>query len=233
MDLNAAIDIIVKDLDEAREIIDDLKRYSGVPEFQIELAKSKCKSASEVIKSLKNKLVNNPSSTSEKTIVKEEIHLEKSTDKENVSVPAPEEVPKEVISHNIQEAPPVIKEKPAPSARKHADSAIIADQFSNRPESYIEKLSSGKHDDDVLEIIKLKPLSRIDEAIGISDKFLFIREIFNGNQESYNQAINKLESVGNLSDAMAVIMSYTGDNTSGETVKMLIDLIKRKFPSNE
>ena len=65
----------------------------------------------------------------------------------------------------------------------------------------------------ILEILKTKPLSSLDEAIGINDKFLFIREIFDGNQEPYNQAIQKLESVGSLSDAMAIIMSYTGDNT--------------------
>ena len=54
MDFNATIDIIIKDLNEAREIIDDLKKYPGVPELQVELAKSKCKSASEVIALLKN-----------------------------------------------------------------------------------------------------------------------------------------------------------------------------------
>jgi hypothetical protein len=232
MDLNAAIDIIIRDLNEAREIIDDLKRYPEVPEFQVELAKSKCKSASEVIALLKNQTVK-PSPVKEKPILKEETHQENVVDKPNVAVPAPEAAPKEVVLQKIPEAPPVAKEEPGPAPRKHADSAIIADQFSNRPESYNEKLSSRKHDDDVLEIIKLKPLLRIDEAIGINDKFLFIREIFNGNQELYNQAINKLESVGNLPDAMSVIMSYTGDNTSNEAVKQLIDLIKRKFPSNE
>ena len=54
MDFNATIDLIIKDLDEARIIIDDLKRYPGVPSIQVELAKSKCKSAGEVIGSLKN-----------------------------------------------------------------------------------------------------------------------------------------------------------------------------------
>ena len=49
MDLNSTIDIIIRDLNEAREIIDDLKKYPGVPELQVELAKSKCKSASEII----------------------------------------------------------------------------------------------------------------------------------------------------------------------------------------
>jgi hypothetical protein len=54
MDFNATIDLIIKDLDEAREIIDDLKKYPGVPVFQVELAKSKCKSAGEVIALLKS-----------------------------------------------------------------------------------------------------------------------------------------------------------------------------------
>jgi hypothetical protein len=42
MDFKATVDLIIKDLDEAREIIDDLKNYPGVPHLQVELAKSKC-----------------------------------------------------------------------------------------------------------------------------------------------------------------------------------------------
>ena len=53
MDFNATIDLIIKDLQEAREIIDDLKKYQGVPVLQVELAKAKCKSAAEVIALLK------------------------------------------------------------------------------------------------------------------------------------------------------------------------------------
>ena len=37
MDFNATIDLIIKDLDEAREIIDDLKKYPGVPAFRLNL----------------------------------------------------------------------------------------------------------------------------------------------------------------------------------------------------
>ena len=53
MDFNSTIDIIIKDLDEARAIIDDLKKYEGVPALQVELAKSKCKSAGDIIALLK------------------------------------------------------------------------------------------------------------------------------------------------------------------------------------
>ena len=52
MDLKATIAIILKDLEEARNILDDLKNYPDVPAIQIELAKAKCRSAGEVIKVL-------------------------------------------------------------------------------------------------------------------------------------------------------------------------------------
>jgi hypothetical protein len=54
MDFNATIDLIIKDLREAGEIIDDLKKYPGVPALQVELAKSKCRSAGDVISLLKS-----------------------------------------------------------------------------------------------------------------------------------------------------------------------------------
>ena len=60
MDFNATIDLIIKDLRDASDIIDDLKKYPGVPLLQVELAKSKCKSAGEVIALLKT-LKENPS----------------------------------------------------------------------------------------------------------------------------------------------------------------------------
>ena len=54
MDFNATIDLIIKDLKEASDIIDDLKKYPGVPVLQVELAKMKCRSAGEVIAILKD-----------------------------------------------------------------------------------------------------------------------------------------------------------------------------------
>jgi hypothetical protein len=233
MDLNATIDIIIKDLNEAREIIDDLKKYPGIPEFQVELAKSKCKSASDVIALFKNLQAKPDTVREEKIIMKEEPVSEDYSDKYDHFIPVPEASPEIVIEPQISEHSPIIREEPVTAIKKPAESSIIADQYLNRPESFNEKLGSLKHDGDVLEILKTKPLSSLDEAIGINDKFLFIREIFDGNQESYDRAISKLESVGSLSDAMAVIMSYAGENTSNEAVKQLLDLIKRKFPSYE
>jgi hypothetical protein len=233
MDLNAVIDIIIKDLNEARDIIDDLKRYPGVPELQIELAKSKCKSASELITLLKNLPVKSSASEEGKSMVKEEIRKEEESFIPDHTAPAPEDSFKEDKNQPAPGIMPEVKEKQAVTVKKSVESTIIADQFSNRPESFNEKLGNLKHDDDVLESLKSRPLLSLDEAIGVNDRFVFIREIFNGDQESYDQAILKLESVRSLSDARAVIMSHTGEDTDNEALKQLLDLIKRKFPSNE
>lgn len=233
MDLNATIDIIIRDLEEAGEIIDDLKKYPGVPELQVELAKLKCRSASEVISLFKNLPEKVPHVREEKSVIPEEIRQLKNSEEPVVAEHVVEVHYKEVIETHVPDTSAEAIEKPAQIAKKPVESATIADQYSNRPESFNEKLGSHKHEDDILEILHTKPLQSLNDAIGINDKFLFIREIFSGNVDLYNQAIIKLESVRSLADARAVVISYTGDNAENEAIKQLLDLIKRKFPSNE
>lgn len=239
MELNTTIDIIIKDLNEARDIIDDLKKYPGVPELQVELAKAKCKSAAEVIVLFKTL---SPSRQPEKDINPAKVvesHIEKQAEPaKEVKEYHPPVVEKKVDEVVTMPEPEVVMASPepvvktAPLSRKPAESAIIADQFS-QPASFNEELGSHKHGDDVLEIIRTMPLTSLAEAIGINDKFLFVREIFNGNQDVYNQALQKLESAGSLSDARAIIAGYTGEDNENEAVKQLMDLIKRKFPTHE
>lgn len=236
MDLNAAIDIIIKDLNEARDIIDDLKKYPGVPELQVELAKSKCKSASEVITLLKHIPGKQSPAPAEKLMEREEIREEiKQETKiiEKTSIPENANPVTGDTKDLAQDADLRVKETQIKTVKKSTESTIIADQFSNRPECFNEKLGSLKHEDDVLKILKKRPLSSLNEAIGVNDRFVFIREIFKGDQESYNQAILKLESVGSLTDAQTILMSYTEEDTDNEALNQLLDLIKRKFPSNE
>jgi hypothetical protein len=204
MDFNATIDLIIKDLEEAGKIIDDLKKYPGVPALQVELAKSKCKSAGEVIALLKT--------------MSDNMFLVK------------EESKKEVIPIEITTLPIVEMEGSKKIRKKVAESNIIADNFSHLSNRFNEQLGVQKGEEDVSAILKTKPLSNLSEAIGVNDRFLFIREIFNGNKDAYTQAISRLDNAESLSDARAVIMSYTGDNNENEAVKQLLDLVKRKLP---
>jgi hypothetical protein len=237
MDFNATIDLIIKDLRDASDIIDDLKKYPGVPLLQVELAKSKCKSAGEVIALLKT-MKENPSFFEREPSVQKKFQKlppveEEKPLSEKVIITATVEEKHEVSSVGEEEQIADIPPEPEKPLKKVQDSTILADKFSHLSGTFNEQLGTMKGDDDIADILKTKHLSSLLEAIGLNDKFLFIREIFDGNQNAYNQAISRLESAENLTDARAVIMSYTGENSESEAVKQLLDLVKRKLPSNE
>jgi hypothetical protein len=231
MDFNATIDLIIKDLNEAREIIDDLKKYSGVPVLQVELAKSKCKSAADIIALLKT------ISIAEVPVTKEP-HSQPQPQPQTESKPKP----KPKVEAKPQPEPPLIpipqpEPQPQPETQQqlHTDKKthIVGDSFSHLSNRFNEHLGGRMTDNDVTEIIKSKQITNLPEAIGINDRFLFIREIFNDNKEAYLQAIERLNVVVSITDARAIIMSYTGNNNENEAVKQLLDLVKRKISTNE
>jgi hypothetical protein len=209
MDFNATIDIIINDLREAGEIIDDLKNYPGVPQIQVELAKSKCKSAQEIIALLKT-------SKTDKEPEKEE-------------KPVRDPVNQEIFAKYQNADPDPAPITPIKQKDKTAAANIVADKFSHLSNTYNEQLSGTKNEDDISALMKTQPIENLSDAIGVNDKFLYIRELFGGSQASYDQAIARLNSVHNLPDAKAIIMSYTSESDDNEVVKQLLDLVKRKL----
>ena len=110
MDFNATIDLIIKDLEEAREIIDDLKKYKDVPALQVEIAKSKCKSAAEIIALLKNM---NISLALEKDKNSEAIPESKLPDQKTPDLPPVKQLVKEEVQQPVaQHQLPVEDKKP-------------------------------------------------------------------------------------------------------------------------
>lgn len=197
MDFKSTIDLIIKDLNEASEIIDDLKKYPGVPILQVELAKSKCKSAGEVIALLKT--------LTEIIPPKDDRVVEKHYKKSEAAEPV----------------------------KQIAETPIVADKFSQPASRYDEQVGKKKNEKDLSDQLKTKPISSLSEAIGISDKFLFIGEIFDGNKEAYAQAISKLDKAESVEDAKTIIKGYTGEKPETEAVVQLLELVRLKLPSNE
>jgi hypothetical protein len=209
MDFNSAVDLIIKDLEDARKIIDDLKSYSGVPEFQVELAKSKCKSAADVISTLKSTAA---------------LQVEKKSEKKPAPIEKPQPAPEPLINFEKEEPIRTFKE---------TESSIIADTFAQQPGTIHDQIGGRIDDSDLHRSIRHKPVVNLSEAIGVNDKFLFIREIFNGSPETYNQAITRLDDTSSFDDAKAVIMSYAGEIKENGAASQLLELMKRKFPGNE
>jgi hypothetical protein len=220
MDLCKTIDFIINDLRETRLIIDDLKNYPDVPLFQIELAKSKCKSAEDLITLLKDfKEINSSES------IPSDANQETAKVIERIEEP----VETNIIEDNSRQ----IVESLQPSASKKSGKAILSDRFRENTRSINEKIGNSQGKDDINSMLKGKPITSLADAIGINDKFYYIREIFSGNHTSYNEAIKKLNFVDNFDDGRAVIMSYTGNNEENEAVLQLLELVKRKISFNE
>jgi len=266
MDFNTTIDIILKDLKDAREIIDDLKNYPGVPQLQVELAKSKCKSAEEIIAFLKTykpdpaplqevKRESPPSDLASKgnineslieisdedsseirehEVIEDSLHKDPLSGKElehidELPFNKPDTVSPFAGEKSDQTRATPIEKKPKD---KKPETNIVADKFSHMSNIFNEQLGNLKNEDDISAVIKTKPVVNLSDAIGVNDKFLFIREIFGGSQASYDDAINRLNNVGNLTDAKAIIKSYTDEGDDNDIIKQLLDLVKRKLPSD-
>lgn len=72
------------------------------------------------------------------------------------------------------------------------------------------------------------PISSLRAAIGLNDRFLFIREIFENNSDKYNSIIDQLDKLETIQQAV----DYLKANLTlqkNETSMKFVDLLKRRF----
>jgi hypothetical protein len=256
MDFNATIDLIIRELEEAREIIDDLKRYPGAPVLQIELARSKCKNAGEVISLLKEihnrEVLQKEPQKEPETAEKEQERFELETDSEDVDEPSsatakdehlidiPYDIhPSEPIHitqtekepENVHQSPENDEMPDTEQPEKPFVAPIVADTFSHLANRFNEQIGGEKGED--YSYMQAKHIFRLSESIGINDRFFFIRELFGDDGNAYSKAISDIEEAGSFEEAKSIILKSRKNKHENEALKQLLDLVKRKFRPNE
>ena len=108
------------------------------------------------------------------------------------------------------------------------DKKIIGENLNTNKTSINDILAQNKKAD-VSSIINKQPITNIKSAIGIGDRFLFIRELFNKNSELYEETINKLNMLSSFDDAKDYLLSNFEWNENNETVNSFFAIIKRKW----
>ena len=73
------------------------------------------------------------------------------------------------------------------------------------------------------------PISSLRRAIAVADKFMIMRELFDGNEQAYNRAIEVLDGYDNFDDCMVHIVENYSWRTTSEGARLIIDLLQRKF----
>lgn len=66
-------------------------------------------------------------------------------------------------------------------------------------------------------------------SIALNDKFILMRDLFAGNNDYYEMAINHLDSFDNLEDAMLYIHDNFHWNPNSEGARLLMELLARKL----
>lgn len=119
------------------------------------------------------------------------------------------------------------------SERKHILDALSKEFQSSTEQSIHEKIGVKKSSDSLLEKLKKQPIANLKSAIAINQRFLFSNELFKGNMEAFNQAINELNHLENLDEALKFINLQLAEkymwNYENPTVVQFVELVERRY----
>jgi hypothetical protein len=108
-----------------------------------------------------------------------------------------------------------------------ASTSTLAEKYQGKKKFRNETLGNGKKD--VASVLQNKPIGDLTKAIGINDKFLFTKELFNGNAELYARSIRQLNEFTDINDALIYIQENFNWDGKNEAANRLIDLVRRKL----
>jgi hypothetical protein len=106
--------------------------------------------------------------------------------------------------------------------------AILADRFTAGG-TLGEKISTAKKEEAGSSLIQGKPITDIAAAIGINDRFYFIRELFSGDALAYGDTINRLNAAASLGEAMKILDESTVMGSDPAAQSSFVDVVRRKF----
>lgn len=139
----------------------------------------------------------------------------------------------------IVEVKPVPKKQPPtpadtqPKQAEHTSqdegSTILADKYQGRRKFRNEIMAEHHQKMDMQTKLQNKPIHDLTKAIGINDKFLFIKELFNNDSERYNQTLKHLNQLTDLNDAIIYLQENFEWDATNEVAINFIDLVRRKF----
>ena len=103
----------------------------------------------------------------------------------------------------------------------------------HQSESLNDRLKQEKTE--VVEILKHEPIKDLRKAIGINDRFVFINDLFRGDEAMYERSIKTINSFYIFPEAEYWInrelIVKLGWNRDNEIVKHFYQLVKRRFSS--
>jgi len=151
---------------------------------------------------------------------KNEIELE--IEQQAASEPEEEiEAQEDVLAEEEEEQPMIKKEKQV--------GKIFADRFSVPENQINETIGRNKIQTDLSSRLQSKPITDINKALGVNDKFLFAKELFNGDKARFKETIDVVNNANDFDEAINYINENFAWDMDNPYAKMFIDLVNRKY----
>lgn len=79
------------------------------------------------------------------------------------------------------------------------------------------------------DIAASAPVESLRSAISVADRFMLIRDLFDGDERACEETISRLDSFDNLDDCMVYIVENHSWRPSSAGAKLIVELLQRKF----
>lgn len=104
----------------------------------------------------------------------------------------------------------------------------LADRYHDSQNHINEALGDKRKGDDLTSRLQNKPIRNLRDSIGLNEKFLFIRELFDNNPETYNKCIDFLNNASSYQEALDYLKRNFDWDEETDASEKLFNLVKRK-----
>ena len=202
---------------------EEKESLAALSDFEEELKQDDKKT--ELLEEVESAASENAPEIEDETSSEREEPVADEQEEEQNSVPTDvEEVKEEPVSgEKLQkEHEPEDELEPVAVSSRIGDRAIT--------EKSVNDLLSGNDDKKLEYKISNSPVQSIQAAIGINDRYQYIRELFSGKAETFAKTVADLDNLGNIQEAV----TYLQKNfkwKKNETSLKFVNLVKRRFPN--
>ena len=99
---------------------------------------------------------------------------------------------------------------------------VVGEQFHETP-SVADAIACPKG------VAESTPVVSLRDAIGLADKFMLIRELFDGDSEAYESAIDNLDKQSSFDDCIIFVTENYTWSPNSQATKLMMDLLQRKY----
>lgn len=248
---------LIKDIQDIYTIANRFDNPENIHSIDIDLALSKVRNLYELLLKLnpqgtyrteyQNKEISTITKQEERKKEKEESDVadkqinksQEISETEDIEITEESSVKEHELVIESTEIEEKTKEQKAPVENKPTKKAVEIKQNGTSPEIVADRFHSKTfvHDNilkknvkkDVSSKMQSKPISDINSAIGLNDKFIFIRELFNNNKDLYIETIQILNNFDTFENAVVFLDENFDWDSEDPNYERLKELVRRKY----